>query len=147
MSLAGARRMIPAALLALVGCSGVTSPGGDSGGTVTLQALSLTACARAATPLPGWLNCTGSVTLNVSKTVSSGYVTAIFNYPDGGSFYHGSAQVGAGKPGSVVINVVNQYVAQCATTYATTVDVYDGPDGAQSAPLLASIPTTIHATC
>ncbi|HEY5220406.1 MAG TPA: hypothetical protein VIJ16_11390 [Gemmatimonadaceae bacterium] len=145
-----ARRTVPIAfvvsLFALIGCSGIAAPG-DTGGTVVLNGLTLSGCGPSASPLPGWTNCTGTVTLNITKTVSSGYVSVYFNYPDDGSFYHGQYQVSSGKPGSIVVPMINNYVSACVTTLATTIDVYDGPESSQTAPLLASIATTIHATC
>ena len=139
------RTFVVALLVVLAGCSGITSPG--SKGTVTLQSLSLTGCAGSASPLPGWVNCSASVTLNVTKTVSSGYVSVYFNYPDAGSFYHGQVQVSAGAPGTIVVPMINEYVGSCATSLQTSVGVYDGPESNSSAPQMATIPTSITATC
>lgn len=138
------RTFVVAGLIGLVGCSGITSPGAN--GTVSLQSLKLSGCASSASPLPGWVNCSGSVTLNITKTVTSGYVSVYFNYPDAGSFYHGQIQV-SGQPGTIVVAMINDYVASCATSLQTSVGVYDGPESNSSAPLLANIPTTITATC
>ena len=114
---------------------------------VTINSYSLNACTSSASPLPGWRNCQGTVTLTVNKAVTSGYVSVFFSYPDSGTFYHGDLQVGSGVPGRVVINVVNNYVSHCVTSYATTFEVYDGPQSAGSAPLLLSHPQTLSITC
>ena len=138
-----------ALLLALTGCSAASAVANSNttGGTVLLKGLSLTACTQSAAPLPGWKNCTGTVSLDITKTVSSGYVSVYFNYPDANSFYHGQVAVAQGAPGSVTVSVVNDYVAQCVASFPTTVDVYDGPESAQSAPSLASIKTTLNVHC
>lgn len=135
------------ALLVLAGCSGIASATGNSSGTVLLKGWSFAGCAQSASPLPGWTNCTGTVTLDITKTVSSGYVSVYFNYPDASSFYHGQASVANGAPGMVTINVTNDYISACVTSYPTTVDVYDGPESASTSPQLASIQTTVKVTC
>ena len=130
-------------LLTAMACGG-SSPSAPSTptGTVTVGRVTWS-CAISASPLPGWRNCTGTVALAITKTISSGYVSAYFNYPDGGSFFHGDLQVGSGTPGNVTVNVVNNYVSQCAANpFTTTVDVYNGSQSAQSAPLLVSVPVT-----
>jgi hypothetical protein len=132
-------------VLAAIGCSSdsLTSPAGS----VRVTSWTLTGCPTSASPLPGWRNCTGTVNLSITKTIPSGVVSVYFNYPDNGAFYHGQLQVGSGIPGSVTVNVVNDYESSCVTSFATTVDVYDGPQTAQSAPLLVSQPITLNVTC
>jgi len=132
-------------LLAAMGCAtdSPTSPAGS----VRVTKWALTGCTTSASPLPGWRNCTGNVTLSITKTIPSGVVSVYFNYPDNGAFYHGQLQVGSGIPGTVVVNVVNDYESNCVTSFATSFDVYDGPQSAQSAPLLVSQPITLNVTC
>jgi len=89
----------------------------------------------------------GTVSLSITKTISSGFVSVNFNYPDGGAFYHGQLQVGSGIPGIVTVNVVNNYISHCVTSFATTVDVHNGPESAATAPLLISQPITLNVTC
>lgn len=137
---------IVAAVTTISGCSS-SSLTGAGGGTVTLQSVQITGCPTSASPLPGWINCTATVSLTVTKTVTSGYVSVFFNYPNSGSFYHGQLQVSSSTPGSIVVPVVNEYVPSCVTSYATTVDVYDGPESASSAPLLGSFPLTLNVKC
>jgi hypothetical protein len=135
-----------AEVVALGGCSASSLTGADAG-TVTLQSVQITGCPTSASPLPGWVNCTATVSLTVTTTVTSGYVSVYFNYPNSASFYHGQLQVSSRTPGSIVVPVVNDYVPSCVTSYATTVDVYDGPQSASSAPLLASFPLTLNVKC
>ena len=111
-------------------------------GTVTVGRVTWS-CVTSAAPLPGWRNCTGTVALTITRTISSGYVSAYFQYPDSGSFFHGDLQVGTAVPGAVTVNVVNEYVSRCANPFATMVDIYNGPQNAQSAPLLVSTPVTL----
>jgi hypothetical protein len=131
-------------VLALAGCSSdptAPSPAAPSG-TVTIGAVTWS-CSISASPLPGWRSCTGTVALNITKTISSGYVSVFYNYPDSGSFFHGDLQVGSGTPGNVTVNLRNSYVSHCANPFTTEVDVYNGSEGAGSAPLLASKTVTI----
>lgn len=101
------------------------------------------ACAISASPLPGWRNCTGTVALTISRPISSGYVAVYFNFPDNSAFFHGELQVGLGTPGAVIVNLVNEYVSRCQSPFATTVDVYNGRQSTQNAPLLVSVPVTL----
>lgn len=132
-------------MLVAIGCSSdsLTSPAGS----VRVTKWALTGCPTSASPLPGWVNCTGTVTLSITQTIPSGVVSVYFNYPDNGAFYHGQLQVGSGVPGTVTVNVVNDYESHCVTSLATTFDVYDGAQNAQSAPLLVSQPMTLNVTC
>lgn len=132
-------------MLVAIGCSSdsLTSPVGS----VRVTKWALTGCPTSASPLPGWVNCTGTVTLSITQTIPSGVVSVYFNYPDNGAFYHGQLQVGSGVPGTVTVNVVNDYESHCVTSLATTFDVYDGAQNAQSAPLLVSQPMTLNVTC
>jgi hypothetical protein len=132
-------------LLVAIGCS-ADSPT-SLAGSVRVTKWALTGCPTSASPLPGWRNCTGTVTLSITKTIPSGVVSVYFNYPDNGAFYHGQLQVGSGIPGTVTVNVVNDYESSCVTSFATTFDVYDGAQTAQSAPLLVSQPMTLNVTC
>lgn len=138
-------RLLPAAaVLALIGCGISTTV---DPGTVQFESFAFAGCDLPGDPLPGWRDCHATVSLTVTKTVRSGYVTVIINYPDDGSFYHGSYVTTSSKPGHFTYSIKNQYISHCVTSYATQADVYDGPDGAQTATLLASIPLTLHATC
>jgi len=130
-------------VLAVSACSSPTQASDSSPtGTVTVGAVTWS-CTISASPLPGWRNCTGTVALTITKTISSGYVSVFYDYPTSGAFFHGELQVGSGTPGAVIVNVVNEYVSQCANPYTTTVDVYDGRQSAQTAPVLASVPVTL----
>lgn len=143
MSIHGVRRLcLLLAPLAVLACSDSTAPKFSVSG-VRVQ---LTGCPQSASPLPGWLNCTGTITVSATGTPSSGYLSVYMNYGSSGSFYHGSVAAGSGTQ-SYPISVVNDYVSQCYTSLSTTVDVYDGPQSASNAPLITSIPVTITGTC
>lgn len=115
-------------------------------GTVAVGKISWS-CSISASPQPGWRNCTATVALTISKTVQSGYVTVVFDYPSTGAFFHGELAVNSGGPAqSVTVNLVNQYVSKCVPSYATTVYVYDGRDNTP-APLIVSVPVTLTSTC
>jgi hypothetical protein len=132
-------------LLAAVGCSsdGITTPAGS----VSVTHWTIGGGCVSADPLPGWRNCAGTVTLSITKKIPSGVVSVYFNYPDDGAFFHGQLDVGSGIPGTVTVNLVNNYISSCVTTFATTIDVYDGPQTSQTAPLLVSSPQTLNVTC
>ena len=131
-------------LLAMAACS---EPAGPAAPTVYLTGIGWT-CATSAAPLPGWRNCTGTVSLDIRSTISSGYVSVYFNYPDAGAFFPGELLVGSGEPGRVTVNVVNEYVSHCtAGSYKYSIDVYNGRQSAQSAPLIATLPTTGTVNC
>jgi hypothetical protein len=74
-------------------------------------------------------------------------ISVYVNYPDAGSFYHGALNlVGLpSPPGAVSVQLVNDYLSHCVTSFVTTADVYDGTS--QNATLMQSIPFTIKATC
>lgn len=124
-------------------------PGGatDSKGVTTLSSFNFGVCDRSATPLPGWTSCHASVKLNVGQKSSAGVISVYVNYPDDGSFYHGALNL-SGLPspaGTVTVQLTNDYVSHCVTSFATTADVYDG--ASSNATLMQSIPFTIKATC
>ena len=76
-------------LLATVGCgAGASATSPSTAGSVTATQVSLTKCQTPASPLPGWLNCPGTITLSITETVSSGTVSVYMNYL-GNSFFHG----------------------------------------------------------
>lgn len=131
------------AAFTLVGCAGVDAAPSFSVGSTHVQ---LTGCPKSAAPLPGWVNCTGVITLSVTGVPSSGYLSTYMNYGSSGSFYHGQAAVVEGTT-SVTVNVVDEYVSQCFTSVTTSVDVYNGVQTNQNAPLVASIPITLTGTC
>lgn len=110
-------------------------------GSVALVGGFQSQCDRSADPLPGWLNCRGTIRLNVTATIRSGYVSAFMAFPDSGSFFHGETRVTAGtSPGTIDVAVVNNYVPRCPTIpYDTTINVYDGPQSG-GATLIKSIP-------
>ncbi len=141
------RQLMPAMsalLLAVTACSESTAPASP---TLYLTGLGWT-CTTSAAPLPGWRSCPGTVGLDIRKPISSGYVSVYYNYPDAGSFFHGELFVGTGIPGRVTVNVVNDYVSHCtAGAYRYSIDVYNGRQSAQSAPLIATLPTTLNVNC
>jgi hypothetical protein len=139
------RAMLSMFLLVVISCSsdGITS----SGGSVAVKSWTIGGGCVSASPLPGWRDCAGTVTLNIPKTIPSGVVSVYFNYPDDGAFFHGQLQVGSGVPGTVTVNLVNDYISSCVTSFATTIDVYDGPETSQTASLLVSYPLTLNVTC
>lgn len=92
--------------------------------------------------LPGWIDCAGTVNLKLSRPVSSGFVTVTFDYPDGGSFFHGGLEVDA-NTGTFPVPVINTYISHCVTPFAATVVVRDGPTGG---PILLSQPITLTST-
>jgi hypothetical protein len=115
---------------------------------VTTWSLQGTGCDRSAGDLPGWINCRSVLDITITATNQSGYVSAIYAWPDSGSFYHGDVQVTRGAaPGSIRINLVNNYVPRCVTSLPTTLTIRDGPQSATSAPAIAVIPFTYTATC
>lgn len=117
-------------------------------GTVRVDKIAW-ACSISASPLPGWRNCTATASLNISRTIQSGYVSVFFNYPSSGAFFHGELAVNSsgGTAQTVTVNLVNDYVSQCVASYATRVDVYDGRQNAPQAPLIVSVPVTLTSTC
>jgi len=131
------------AALTIAGCAGVDA---SSSFNVSSTHVQLTGCPSSASPLPGWVNCTGVITLSITGAPSSGYVSTYMDYGSSGTFYHGQAAVLSGAT-SVSVNVVADYVPQCLTSVSTSVDVYNGPQTNQNAPLVASIPITLTGTC
>lgn len=105
-------------------------------------------CSISADPLPGWRNCTATVSLTISSVITSGYVSVFFNYPTSGAFFHGELAVASsGVLQTVTVNLVNEYVSHCVPSYQTSINVYDGRQNAAQAPLLVSEPMTITSTC
>lgn len=143
------KRLILSVLLLSSAACGAGSPSSPSAsdGSVFVQGYQFSACAASASPLPGWRNCPAVVKLNITRTIPSGIVSVYFNYPDAGSFYHGQLQVGSGIPGQVSVNVVNDYLPRCVSSFGTTIDVYDGAQSNPSAPLIVSRPVTLNVTC
>ncbi|HEX4348260.1 MAG TPA: hypothetical protein VHZ73_11855 [Vicinamibacterales bacterium] len=131
------------------GCTNMNSPSVDyqtNDGTVFPQIPALTGCGSSASPLPGSKNCTGSIQVTVPKPVTTGVISVYFNYPDSGSFYHGQVSVGSGAPGTVTVPLVNEYISTCLTSYATRIDVYDGPQTGPST-LIGSRLVTLTPSC
>jgi hypothetical protein len=106
-------------------------------------------CASSASPLPGWKNCSGTAILTISRSIQSGYVSVLFNYPSNGAFYRGELAVtSAGPVQTVTVPIVNDYVPYCIATYQTVVNVYDGRMALLGqAPLLVSKPVTLTNNC
>jgi hypothetical protein len=131
-----------AAFAFVAGCPDSTA----SKGVTTLSSFSFGVCDRSASPLPGWTGCHASVKLNVGQKSSAGAISVYVNYPDGGSFYHGALNlVGLPSPaGAVTVQLTNDYVSHCVTSFSTTADVYDGTSS--NATRMQSIPFTITAT-
>jgi hypothetical protein len=146
MRLRFVRRLMPVVIaIPLASCRALTTP--DSNNNVVITSLLMGSCASTAAPLPGWKGCTASMSLYVSMTVTSGYVSVYFQYPDSGSYYYGDVQTGLQQPGDIVVNLVNDYVPSCPAGYATTVQVYDGPKGNANDRLLKSLKLTVPAGC
>lgn len=125
--------------------AGTTTGGQDGVGAWTFRG---SGCDRSADPLPGWLNCRGTITVSVTQVNRSGFVSVFMAYPDSGSFYHGQVAVTAGRaPGTVSISVVNNYVPRCVSSYATTISVYDGAQSANDPPLIGRSTGTLTFTC
>jgi len=129
--------------LTLAGCAGADATGPASV-SVSVSRVQLTGCPKSASPLPGWVNCTGTVSLTVSKPPSTGYISVYFDYGSTGTFYHGQAAIASGTQ-AYTVNVVADYVPQCYTSVATSVDVYDGTTS--TAPLIVSVPMTLTGSC
>jgi hypothetical protein len=75
------------------------------------------------------------VAITITKPLTSGTVAVYFNYPDGGSFYHGQLSGLAGFTGTQEITMTNSYVSSCPAL-RTTVTVNDGPQTSQASRLL-----------
>jgi hypothetical protein len=121
------------AVLPLAGC-----PTDSSSGTgVAYFGYNHASCAASASPLPGYRTCSVTAAITFTKGTPSGTVSVYFNYPDGGSFYHGQASVPTGFKGSVDVVLTNTYVSSCPNI-RTTVDIYDGPQSASGGALLQS---------
>lgn len=138
-------------LYALLGAVALTACAGSDATSPQLSVagvkVSLTGCGRSASPLPGWTDCTGTITVDATGTPSSGYFSVYMNYGSTGSFYHGAIAAASAGRNSYVISVVNDYIPQCFTSVTTSVEVYDGPPSASNAPLITSIPLTLTGTC
>jgi hypothetical protein len=132
--------------LGLAACPIVPTEAGVAGGKVTYFGYRAATCAASATPLPGFRTCSVIVAVQITKPVSSGTVSVIFNYPDGGSFYHGQLSGLAGVTGTREITLTNSYVSSCPQIQST-VDIYDGPQSSQNAPLLQSVSAKIGPMC
>lgn len=132
------------AVAALSACAGADATGPKV--SVSGVKVQLTGCPQSASPLPGWRNCTGTVTLTATGTPPSGYFSVYMDYGSSGTFYHGSIAGGTGTQ-SYVINIVADYVPQCLTSVPTSVDVYDGPPSDSNAPLITSIKLTLTGSC
>lgn len=115
-------------------------------GTIALEKVTWS-CTISASPLPGWRGCTGTVVVNISRPVPSGFVSAFFNYPTAGAFFRGELSVGTSStPRSVTINVTNDYVSHCVASFPSSVDLYDGRLSG-GATLIVRIPITITGNC
>jgi|GEM_PF-6669908 len=118
-------------------------------GVVVVQNVSWS-CTISASPLPGWRNCAGTVTLSISRRITTSFVSVYFDFPTNGAFFHGELSVihdGRSLAKVVTVNLVNEYVSRCVASYPTTVNVYDGRQSAPSAPLLVSTPLTLSSNC
>jgi hypothetical protein len=132
--------------IGLAACPIVPTEADVAGGKVTYFGYRAATCAASATPLPGFRTCSVIVAVQIAKPVSTGTVSVIFNYPDGGSFYRGQLSGLAGVTGTREITLNNAYVSSCPQIQST-VDIYDGPLSAQNAPLLQSISAKIGPMC
>ena len=132
--------------LALGGCPLGPTEVEAAGGKATYFGYRAATCASAATPLPGYRNCTISVAVRITKALTSGTVAVLFSYPGGGSFYRGQLSGLAGFVGTKELTLSNNYVSSCPSIQ-TTVDVYDGPLSEPNAPLLHSVTAKIGPLC
>jgi len=121
--------------LSLTGCSGIT--GTDGAGEASYFGYRAASCAASASPLPGFRTCSVIAAITITKALPSGTVSVYFNYPDGGSFYHGEVSGLAGFTGTKEVTLTNSYVSSCPSL-RTTVDVYDGPQSSQNSKMLKS---------
>lgn len=133
----------PVALLA--GCAVLTSPSKQN--SVVVTGWNFSGCA-ATDSLGGQQDCHATLFVYISLVNQSGYVAASVAYPDQNSFYTGQAQVTPGVgPGDLAINLTNPYVATCAASYATHINVYDGSLTGGGAKLLKSVAFTLRRAC
>jgi hypothetical protein len=120
-------------------------------GIVRVNTFLLNACEAMppASGLPGFRNCTGTVSATVTKIVTSGYVSIFFAYtPGGGSFYHGEVRVTPGAaPGDIVIPVRMEYAPACVSPPTLTMTLRDGPQSANTAPVLATLVVGFRSAC
>jgi len=92
------------------------------------------------------MNCSGQMTLTITKTVSTKILTVSMGYGSG-NFFHGGANLTSTVPGPITFTMTMQAPADsCLTSFATTISVYDGPPNGPST-LLATIPQSYTATC
>ena len=132
--------------LSVAACPLVPTEADVAGGKVTYFGYRDAKCAASATPLPGFRTCSVIVAVQIAKSVSSGTISVYFNYPGGGSFYHGQLSGLAGATGTREITLNNEYVSSCPQIQST-VDIYDGPQSDRNAPLLQSISAKIGPMC
>jgi hypothetical protein len=83
-----------------------------------------------------WTGCDGSATVNVSKPVTSGYVSLVLNYGCGTAYtcpenWHGEFRVSSTTPGSIVIPLTSTSLtrSQCTSPMTTVANVFDARDG------------------
>jgi hypothetical protein len=74
--------------------------------------------------LPGASGCKGTVTLALTKTVTSGYVLVNAAYPGSDASYHGAVNVVAGQK-TATVRVAVDYIHYCVNAPTFHVSVYD----------------------
>jgi len=110
----------------------VTVGGSPPGNRVSNVRIWLTGCAgQAPEPMPGWVNCSGYITMDVDADIRTGWIQVVMRFPVEGSFYNGQVQVGVGRiRRNVRVDIRNSYVSRCpAVPYHTFVGVSDGRQG------------------
>ena len=132
--------------LSLLFASACTDSTGLGGPEVEYVGYRAARCASSASPLPGYRTCSVVVAVTIHSKVSSGTISVFFNYPDQGSFYHGELSGLTGFTGTKEITLTNGYVSSCPKIQ-TSVEIYDGPQSAQVAPLLLSLPAQVGPLC
>lgn len=97
--------------------------------------------------ITGYFNCTGSVTVSIPSPITTDTVSVSLPFPDSGSFYHGSYQVGSGFAGVVTVPIVNDYEPKCYSgEFPRTITVYDGPADAPASEI-ATAQVTVGWRC
>ena len=101
--------------------------------------------------ITGLYNCTGTVTVDIPTPITTDTVSVSLDFPDSGSFFHGSQTIPSGFTGQVTVPIVNDYEPGCVTPgdYQRTITVYDGyaAPGSSAASVIATADMTLHWTC
>jgi hypothetical protein len=125
-----------------------TTPPPAETGSVSVTTVSYN-CSRSPGGITG-ITCTGSVGLNVTKVVTSGFVSVFWSYTsDGGSFFRGQTTVPAGsRPGTISVPVTNSFSSTCVSgAYQRVISVSDGPTSNSTAPVLGRVTVNLNGNC